>query len=137
MSGISRDISIFRRSCCRRDPRSEPLALIATSSSPVHTSVHANLEIGVILANVLNCKSLIPRIFSFSGHPHAVELTGSNPVPPNGLRQARFGNSAGYRLSLAAPRLNCRAMAVTRDQSKRRTQIDDRRPRATSGLRRI
>jgi hypothetical protein len=45
--------------------------------------LHATLEILAILAILENRKSLFSSILGFSGHPHTVEVTGSNPVPPN------------------------------------------------------
>jgi len=49
------------------------------SSAILHASLHANLEICVILGNVAICKSLSPCIFSFSDHPHTVALAGPKP----------------------------------------------------------
>ena len=52
----------------------------------LHATLHANLEICVILAILEKRKSLFSWIFGFPDHPHTVEVTGSNPVPPISIR---------------------------------------------------
>jgi peptide-methionine (R)-S-oxide reductase len=64
------------------------------SLDPLETQ-HANLEVCAILATVVNCKSLLLWILGFSDDPHAVEVTVSNPVPPNEGRTQHSGLRVG------------------------------------------
>ena len=51
----------------------------------MHATLHANLEICVVLAILEKRKSLFPWNLGFPHHPHTVEVAGSNPAPPIGL----------------------------------------------------
>jgi hypothetical protein len=48
----------------------------------MHTKMHTSLENRAICAYNRNYKCLRRMVFRVSHHPHTVEVTGSNPVPP-------------------------------------------------------
>ena len=48
----------------------------------LHAGLQANREICVIFAILEKRQSLFPYYLGSSDHPHTVEVTGSNPVPP-------------------------------------------------------